>query len=150
MHETANETSLLAEAGRPTVRSVGQVLRSLTSNARGVFAILARHQLEQEQHRGDRLHGDNDAGNDGGGGDDGADAAGAGGGDDGMRGLTFPAYYVKCLDAFLVSNDVALRSQLTEFRDHRIIETTRAPDGTDYLHIPLDAAALSTILEQME
>ena len=52
-HETANEASLLGEAGQPTVRSVGHVLRSLTVNARGVFAVLARYQLEQEARAGD-------------------------------------------------------------------------------------------------
>ena len=48
-----------------------------------------------------------------------------------------------------MSNDVALRSQLTEFRDHRIIQTVRSANGTEYLQIPLDTTALTTILEQM-
>lgn len=137
VHETANESTLLGEAGQPTVRSVGQVLRSLTANARGIFAVLARHQLEQ-------------AGDSGPAPDDAADGGGQDGGDGARAGLTFAAYYAKCLDLFLVSNDVALRSQLTEFRDHRIIQTARGDDGSEYMYIPLSREALATILEQME
>jgi origin recognition complex subunit 2 len=139
-HETAGEASVLGDVGQATVRSVGHVLRSLTANARDIFTLLARHQLEQDACR----RSDRDAGEDGD--DDGGDGGGAGA----ERGLSFAAYYAKCLDDFLVSNDVALRAQLTEFRDHRIIQTVTGADGTEYLHIPLSASALTTVLEAMD
>lgn len=37
--------------------------------------------------------------------------------------MTFPHLYRKCREKFLVTNEVALRSHLTEFRDHRLVVT---------------------------
>ena len=38
-------------------------------------------------------------------------------------GMTFPHMYRKCREQFLVTNEVALRSHLTEFRDHQLVVT---------------------------
>ncbi|XP_039300384.1 origin recognition complex subunit 2 [Nilaparvata lugens] len=56
-------------------------------------------------------------------------------------GLGFSELYWKCRDNFLVSTDLALRSQLTEFLDHQILKWRR---DCDHLFIPID----STLLEQ--
>jgi len=36
-------------------------------------------------------------------------------------GLSYPDLYQKCRECFYVNSDVALRAQLTEFSDHKLI-----------------------------
>ena len=43
-------------------------------------------------------------------------------------GLTHARLLRLCQDKFLVSNDVTLRSHLTEFRDHELLQTRWAYD----------------------
>ena len=115
-------------------RSAGVVLRTLVPAAAKIFRILAEHQL--------------------------ADEDGAGGPeiclalDSGYPGLTavcctgmtFPHLYRKCREKFLVTNEVALRSHLTEFRDHRLVATRctifSAPPAVSSLTDILSAAQL--------
>uniref|UniRef100_A0A8C4NFP5 Origin recognition complex subunit 2 n=1 Tax=Eptatretus burgeri TaxID=7764 RepID=A0A8C4NFP5_EPTBU len=40
-------------------------------------------------------------------------------------GLSFQSCYQQCREAFLVSSDIALRAQLTEFLDHRLVRTKK-------------------------
>ncbi|CAN2389159.1 DNA replication origin binding [Pristimantis euphronides] len=62
-------------------------------------------------------------------------------------GLSFQDFYQQCREAFLVNSDLTLRTQLTEFRDHKLIRTKKGPDGVDYLFIPLDFGTLTDFLD---
>ncbi|XP_060797015.1 origin recognition complex subunit 2 [Neoarius graeffei] len=63
-------------------------------------------------------------------------------------GLSFQDFYQRCREAFLVNSDITLRTQLTEFRDHKLIRTKKGPDGIEYLLIPVDAGTLTDFLEK--
>ncbi|XP_051786600.1 origin recognition complex subunit 2 [Erpetoichthys calabaricus] len=63
-------------------------------------------------------------------------------------GLSFQDFYQRCREAFLVNSDLTLRTQLTEFRDHKLIRTKKGVDGVEYLIIPVDAATLTDFLEK--
>ena len=117
--ETSYENSLLLrQSGSLALSSLVHVMSSLTPNACGIFELLARHQLE---HKRD--------------------------GERGYTGLSFSECYRRCKEKFLVNNDLTLRAQLTEFRDHRLVRSTKGGDGVEYLSIPVDNATLSHFLE---
>ncbi|KAJ8352372.1 hypothetical protein SKAU_G00238480 [Synaphobranchus kaupii] len=65
-------------------------------------------------------------------------------------GLSFQDFYQRCREAFLVNSDITLRTQLTEFRDHKLISTKKGADGVEYLLIPVDAGTLSDFLQKDE
>ena len=48
-----------------------------------------------------------------------------------LSGLSFQDFYQRCREAFLVNSDLTLRTQLTEFRDHKLIRTRKV--GLQYL-----------------
>ena len=119
-NETSYENSLLVQqSGSLALSSLIHVTNSLTPNARGIFELLVNYQLE---NRGET---------------------------DGVYlGMSFHDCYLKCREKFLVNSDVTLRSQLTEFKDHKLVRSRRGHDGVEYLYIPVDNAALSQFLEQ--
>ena len=65
-------------------------------------------------------------------------------------GMPLSELYGRCRDAFLVSSQVALRAQLTEFRDHRLIRSRQSHDGVEMLTVPLEAALISEFLAGCE
>ncbi|KAJ8255303.1 hypothetical protein GJAV_G00203350 [Gymnothorax javanicus] len=65
-------------------------------------------------------------------------------------GLSFQDFYQRCREAFLVNSDITLRTQLTEFRDHKLIRTKKGSDGVEYLLIPVDPGTLTDFLEKEE
>ena len=65
-------------------------------------------------------------------------------------GLSFMELYRKCRLKFLVASDLALRAQLTEFRDHKLIKSKKGNDGSEYLTIPLDKPTLAAFLENIQ
>lgn len=125
--ETSFENTLLVRTSEMGgARGAQYVLRSLTSNARGVFRVLAESQLvEMEMANFDHARGNDSVG------------------------LTYSRYYDKCREGFFVSTDVAFRSQLTEFHDHHIINSKKLLDGTEVFFIPLDKMTLSGLLDEM-
>jgi origin recognition complex subunit 2 len=66
-----------------------------------------------------------------------------------LSGLTFKKYYEKCREAFLVNNEMTMKSQLTEFRDHKVILSKRTADEI-YFFIPISPSLLKQIVEEME
>lgn len=62
--------------------------------------------------------------------------------------MPFKNLYKKCLEGFLVSSDIILRAQLTEFCDHNMLTLKRAADGTEQLKIPIDNILLQQFVEQ--
>ncbi|CAI9719486.1 origin recognition complex subunit 2-like [Octopus vulgaris] len=96
MEETAYENSLMVQqSGRLALSSLSHVMHSLTSNAKGIFMLLARYQMENQASVQN------------------------------YQGMSFHDLYQRCRESFLVNNDIALRSQLTEFRDHKLIKSKK-------------------------
>jgi origin recognition complex subunit 2 len=125
--ETSFENSLLIRTGElGGARGAKFVLDSLTSNARGVFKILAEHQLTEMEILNMETRGNETVG------------------------LSYNQYYQKCREGFYVSSDLALRTELTEFRDHKLISTKKNLDGTELFYIPLDKLTLLGIIEQLD
>ncbi|KAI9488062.1 origin recognition complex subunit 2-domain-containing protein [Zychaea mexicana] len=125
--ETSFENSLLMRSGElGGARGIQYVLRSLTSNGRGVFRVLAEHQLMEMEMEGNDTARANES-----------------------MGLPYHRYYDACRESFLVSNDTQLRSLLTEFIDHKIIHAKRSADGTEVFYIPLDKSTLCNVLEEI-
>lgn len=119
-NETSYENSLLVQqSGSLALSSLIHVTNSLTPNARGIFELLVKYQLEHK-----------------------SETEGA------YLGMSFHDCYLKCREKFLVNSDVTLRSQLTEFKDHKLVRSRKGHDGVEYLYIPVDNAALSQFLEQ--
>lgn len=58
--------------------------------------------------------------------------------------------YHGCREKFLVSSDLALRTQLTEFVDHNMVKMKRSIDGTEYLIIPIDQYVLQQFVDQLQ
>lgn len=58
--------------------------------------------------------------------------------------------YHGCRDKFLVSSDLALRTQLTEFVDHNMVKLKRSIDGTEYVTVPIDEYVLQQFFEQQK
>ncbi|XP_076018508.1 origin recognition complex subunit 2 [Genypterus blacodes] len=115
--ETSYENSLLVQqTGSLALSSLTHVLRSLTPNARGIFQLLVKFQLENK---------DNPS----------------------YTGLSFQDFYQRCREGFLVNSDLTLRTQLTEFRDHKLIRTRKGADGVEYLMVPVDTNTLLDFLE---
>ncbi|KAM9459207.1 origin recognition complex subunit 2 isoform 2-T2 [Salvelinus alpinus] len=63
-------------------------------------------------------------------------------------GLSFQDFYQRCREAFLVNSDLTLRTQLTEFRDHKLIRTRKGADGVEYLLVAVDTKTLTDFLEK--
>ena len=55
--------------------------------------------------------------------------------------------YRQCRTQFLVASDLALRAQLTEFRDHKLVRSKKGTDGGEYLTLPLDINTITAFLE---
>ncbi|KAK0152360.1 Origin recognition complex subunit 2 [Merluccius polli] len=118
VEETSYENSLLVQqTGALALSSLTHVLRSLTSNARGIFKLLVEFQLENR---------DNPS----------------------YTGLSFQDFYQRCREAFLVNSDLTLRTQLTEFRDHKLIRTRKGADGVEYLLVPVETSTLLDFVEE--
>uniref|UniRef100_A0A336K9E3 Origin recognition complex subunit 2 n=1 Tax=Culicoides sonorensis TaxID=179676 RepID=A0A336K9E3_CULSO len=66
------------------------------------------------------------------------------------QGMAFKDLYSSCRENFLASSDLALRAQLTEFLDHKLVKIKRSNDGTEYLNIPIEHGLLILFLEQQE
>lgn len=64
--------------------------------------------------------------------------------------LRFADLFKTCRDAFLVQNEITLRAHLTEFRDHSLVVSRRAPDGVEYLGVPFDYESVLKLYEQIE
>ncbi|KAL0028330.1 hypothetical protein WJX79_011067 [Trebouxia sp. C0005] len=66
------------------------------------------------------------------------------------QGMGFQRLFKMCREQFLVSSEMTLRSHLTEFKDHQLVQMRRGGDGTDLLFIPFSNDTLQHILADME
>uniref|UniRef100_A0A182W4U7 Origin recognition complex subunit 2 n=1 Tax=Anopheles minimus TaxID=112268 RepID=A0A182W4U7_9DIPT len=118
--ETAFENSLLVQSGGAlALSSMSSVFASLTSNARGIFMVIVKYQL-----------------------------ANSGPTNPHYPGMQFKDLYWSCREAFLVSSDIALRAQLTEFTDHKLLRIKRSLDGSEYLNIPIEHGLLKRFVDE--
>ncbi|XP_053668094.1 origin recognition complex subunit 2 [Anopheles marshallii] len=118
--ETAFENSLLVQSGGAlTLSSMNSVFASLTTNARGIFMVIVKYQL-----------------------------ANSGPANPQYAGMQFKDLYWACREAFLVSSDIALRAQLTEFTDHKLLRIKRSLDGSEYLNIPIEHGLLKRFVDE--
>nr|CAD7568508.1 unnamed protein product [Timema californicum] len=126
--ETSFETSMLVQhSGAVALASLRNVFQSLTSNARQIFLIVAKYQLNNKSNSNytDLVT-------------------------PFIAGLPFRDLYWQCRDSLLVSSDLALRAQLTEFLDHHLVKYRRSIDGSELLNIPVDHATLTQFVDQQE
>ena len=63
-----------------------------------------------------------------------------------LSGLAFPDLYRKCREAFLVNSDLTLRSQLTEFKDHKLLKFRKVPAKSFSISITVTARASACIV----
>ncbi|XP_063824530.1 origin recognition complex subunit 2 [Ostrinia nubilalis] len=118
--ETSFENSIMTQrSGALQLSSLRSVYQSLTTNAKGIFNIIIKYQLENQK----LSH---------------------------YQGLPFKDLYSKCREQFLVSSDLALRAQLTEFLDHKLVKMKRSCDGSENLVIPIENTLLQQFLEQQD
>lgn len=64
------------------------------------------------------------------------------------QGMAFKDLYTSCREAFLVSSDIALRAQLTEFFDHKLAKTKRSVDGAENISLPIKNSLLEKFLNE--
>jgi origin recognition complex subunit 2 len=67
-----------------------------------------------------------------------------------FSGMSFIELYSKCRAEFLVTSDLGLKANLTEFFDHKLLKKKKGRDGAQYLTIPLKNSELSLFLESVE
>ncbi|XP_045460465.1 origin recognition complex subunit 2 [Harmonia axyridis] len=66
------------------------------------------------------------------------------------QGFAFKDLYSSCREKFLVSSDLALRAQLTEFIDHKMVKIKRSADGVENLVIPISNLLLQKFMSEQK
>lgn len=112
-------------------KGVKYVLSSLTMKARGLYRVLICHQIETMSTE---LHGTAD---------DQRNVAGTA-----LYGIEFKLLYQKCVEEFIVSNELNFRTMLTEFIDHKMAVITKDQSGTEIVYIPYTKETMERILEE--
>lgn len=136
--ETSFESSLLVQkSGALVLSSISSVYQSLTKNSKGVFMLIVKYQLskrDEKHYQGlnfifcifdyvpNKFM---------------------------ISGMPFKILYLQCRENFLVSSDLALRAQLTEFLDHKLVKSRRSGDGTEQLVIPINNSILQQFSEEV-
>ncbi|GAB6019144.1 Origin recognition complex subunit 2 [Chamberlinius hualienensis] len=116
--ETADDNSLFVKrTGSLGLSSATQVFHSLTPNAKGIFLLLAKQQLDKMENNNN------------------------------YTGMPFHECYSLCREAFLVNSQLTLNTQLIEFKDHKLLKVKKGSDGVEYLLITLDTHSLSAFIE---
>jgi len=120
LEEAGGADSLMVKkTGQLALASLGSVWASLTPNAKKIYTIIINYQIENMDEV------------------------------ENYPGFSFMELYRMCRSEFLVASDLALRAQLTEFRDHKLVKSKKGGDGGEYLTIPLDKQTLKTFLENI-
>lgn len=114
-------------------KGVKYVLSSLTMKARGLYRVLICYQIEamsSELPSGTTQ-------------DDIRNIAGSV-----QFGIEFKLLYQKCVEEFLVSNELNFRTMLTEFLDHKMAIITKDSAGTEIVYVPYTKETIENILEE--
>ena len=99
-----------------TLAAVTYVVNNLTPNARGIFEVLARHQLDHE--------------------------------DNSYKGLDFMDLYRMCRSKFLVNSYTALKTQLMEFQDHKLIRYVKNPQGALMVVVCVEPSIMKEFIDK--
>ena len=110
------------------------VLQSLTTNARGIFKLLADNQLSQSpSNQENKYNQESDSEN-----EDESEV---------FEGLSQIELFKLAQNQFLISNEQAFRTILTEFLDHELIKLARSGvNGAEVLRIPFSPSNIREIL----
>eukprot|EP00882_Tetradesmus_deserticola_P010029 GHRQ01010596.1.p1 GENE.GHRQ01010596.1~~GHRQ01010596.1.p1 ORF type:complete len:199 (+),score=98.09 GHRQ01010596.1:202-798(+) len=65
-------------------------------------------------------------------------------------GISFPALLRMVRECFITNSEHALKSVLTEFRDHELIKLRMGPDGAEVMYVPMEPDVLRNALAEME
>lgn len=146
------------------------VLASLTQTGRAVFKVLAEYQLSQKLGDvsdneedaddkaiidnepitvdDDKVVIDNDNDNLDASEEDDIDGLDEVEKDNNSRGMSFMLWYQRCQDAFLVSNELAFRTQLVEFIDHELVQSydDLGQNGNEF-YIPFERDQIKKLVE---
>lgn len=101
------------------------VLASLPENSKKLYNLLLFHQMETLIEE-----------------DPQAQASAA-------HGMEFQLLYKKCVEEFIVSNELNFRTMLTEFIEHAMIKSTKDASGNETLYIPLKKEAVEHMVEEI-
>eukprot|EP01135_Chromosphaera_perkinsii_P004967 Nk52_evm11s307 gene=Nk52_evmTU11s307 len=119
-NECSYETSMMVKGDRTGIQGITYVLNSLTPNAINIFRVLCEFQLEGKTSGSD------------------------------YKGISYRQYFTKCKEEWLVNSDMTMRTQLTEFKDHQLINFRKGSDGVEYLHIPVANNVIEQTLEHIK
>ncbi|KAI6652777.1 Origin recognition complex subunit 2 [Oopsacas minuta] len=118
--EISYENSFFVQqSGSVALSALVHVMASLTPNARNIFKLLTQQQ--------------NDTGP---------------GKKYSAAGVPFYDLYAMCRANFLVNSEQTLRSQLTEFKDHKLVKGKRGGDGVEYLRVTVDQSTIKLYFEE--
>ncbi|XP_055939322.1 origin recognition complex subunit 2-like isoform X2 [Argiope bruennichi] len=67
--------------------------------------------------------------------------------DQSFLGISFHEWYQECRDAFLVTSEVTMQAQLSEFKNHKLLSSRKSVEGCELWYIPVDAVTLEQFLE---
>ncbi|KAJ8583922.1 origin recognition complex subunit 2, partial [Rhizopogon salebrosus TDB-379] len=122
-------------SGPLTETAAMHVLAAVTAKAKKLFSLLAAKQLENadssEAVEANTAHNPNDQQH---------------------LGLTYDVLFTSARDAFIATNDTALRALLGEFRDHGLVLSASQPgtSGSEVLWIPLRKERLSRLVGTLD
>jgi origin recognition complex subunit 2 len=126
--ETDFENCLILGGDDHGSRGAKFVLASLTQNSKDIFRILANEQLKSTKKSKSRSKQRQLAEN----------------------GLSFDQFYNQCREKLLVRSRAMFKSQLQEFRDHKIIQSAKGSDGAEHLYIDMANDELNELMEELE
>ncbi|PRD20652.1 UNVERIFIED_CONTAM: orc2 [Trichonephila clavipes] len=128
--ETSYEDSIFKDkSSHLLLSSLLNVYHGLNSNGQGVFKILAKHQFEQRENSFldisyfyvfmPLI----------------------------FLGLSFHEWYQECREAFLVTSEVTMQAQLSEFKNHKLLNSRKSIEGCELWYIPVDVVTLEQFLD---
>lgn len=129
--ETTFEDPLALGRSRQAVGSKGvkYVLASLTANARSLYKLLIFHQIEVMT---EELAPD--------------DTSTVG---TAAHGIEYKLFYKKCVEEFIVSNELNFRTMLSEFKEHKMAQSAKDQSGAEMIFAPFTKDAIENILEDL-
>ncbi|KAK0945107.1 Origin recognition complex subunit 2 [Friedmanniomyces endolithicus] len=67
-----------------------------------------------------------------------------------MEGVEYRTLYLKAVEAFVCSSELAFRTLLKEFHDHAMVESRRDAAGTERLSVPMGREELARMVVELE
>ncbi|RWS12953.1 origin recognition complex subunit 2-like isoform X2 [Dinothrombium tinctorium] len=122
-----------------TLSSIEHVYDSLTPNAKKIFILIAKYYLKNVN----ASVADNVEMND----DECEEMVIP---DPNFDGLAFSTLYRQCREEFLVNSEITLRTQLTEFKDHKLIKTMKSLEGTEIIALCIDLSLVKKFVNKVE